>query len=201
MCFRFSFAFRNLPNPGRMKHATRHTKQTIRNMKTVYAIAAAAILAVAHPSSVTADAADTIVVRDKATPELRPLPNDTIGGGGKSAARLPRADSDGLALQQAKPLGISGADDEEFIDAILRRALRDRSGVDESLLRRLRIDLSPCFHQAEVESKQELAQCLRTVLAQYSTPDELTKREKRRIVRRARQRYSSAAAVDRSDAL
>jgi hypothetical protein len=151
-------------------------------MKIIFALAAVAL---AIPSSSAG-----IAVHDATTPELRTIPNDTIGS--KYAALPPRAENDVLSLQAAAadgayPAAAAGATDEAFVDSIITGALRDRSKVDELLLRRLRIDLSPCF--LHTESEKEQTQCLRTALQQYKSPEELTTREKRRIVRRGRQYY------------
>ena len=159
-------------------------------MKTIYAIATVLLAA---PSSLA-----VVIPDDKATPELRQSPNDTLVG---THAAIPRAETDPLTLQ-AEPQGTHSATtnattEETFVDSIIIRALRDRSVVEERFVRRLRTDLSPCFQQGEYETEKELTQCLRTVLALYSSPEELTKREKRRIVRRARH-YSHA---DRSEAV
>jgi hypothetical protein len=151
-------------------------------MKIIFALAAVAL---AIPLSSAG-----IAIHDATTPELRTIPNDTIGS--KYAALPPRAENDVLALQAASadasyPAAAAGAADEAFVDSVIAGAMSDRSKVDEILLRRLRMDLSPCFF--ETESEKELSQCLRTALEQYKSPEELTNRETRRIMWRGRQYY------------
>jgi hypothetical protein len=152
-------------------------------MKSVYAIAALLL------ASAFGSAAATKVIPAKTTPELRTIPNDTIGS--KYEALPPRAETDSAQVFNSASADATypaaGAADEAFVDSIITGALRDRSQVDDLLLRRLRIDLSPCFFQTQLEKEQ--TQCLRTALKQYTSPDELTNREKRRIVRRARKYY------------
>jgi hypothetical protein len=152
-------------------------------MKSVYAIAALAL------ASSFGSAAATKVIPAKTTPELLPSPNEALVI--KEAALPPRTENDSSPIFKSASADATypaaGATDEAFVDSIITGALRDRSQVDDRLLLRLRIDLSPCFFQAQSEKEQ--TQCLRTALKLYRSPDELTNREKRRIVRRARKYY------------
>jgi hypothetical protein len=155
-------------------------------MKSVYAIAALLV------ASSFGSAAATKVIPAKTTSELLSNPNDALASKYEAALR-PRTETDSAQVfksasaDAAYSAVAAGATDEAFVDSIITGALRDRSKVDELLLRRLRIDLSPCF--LHTESEKEQTQCLRTALQQYKSPEELTNREKRRIVRRGRQYY------------
>jgi hypothetical protein len=168
------------------RHKTKNLLQVNPNMKTVYAIAALVL------ASAFGSAAATKVIPAKTTPELLSNPNDAPASK-YEAALPPRAETDSAqafksaSVDATYPAAAAGATDEAFVDSIIAGALWDRSQVDDLLLHRLRIDLSPCFFQTQSEKEQ--TQCLRTALEQYRSPDELTNREKRRIVRRARHNY------------